>query len=219
MTHRTTDYDRIAEKYAIARRCHSNRHGDKSSDFISGSLVRGGITLDAGCGSGEDLPLLSALSRELFGIDRSTAMLRLAASFPNHSATLVKGDVCALPFSDRSFDTILARFVLQYVEHPKLAYREFARTICDGGNLILFLPHPSLGGNGADAASPVDVQLFDGTITVTYPIRPLSDYLSPTFRQLFDISSVQDFYLDPDRSLPSAIGVLATRRTEATFHS
>lgn len=48
------------------------------------------------------------------------------------------GNVNQLPFADHSFDVIYARWLVEHLEHPSVAFREFHRVLKSGGRLALF---------------------------------------------------------------------------------
>jgi ubiquinone/menaquinone biosynthesis C-methylase UbiE len=52
----------------------------------------------------------------------------------------LRGDACAMPFPDRSFDTVISTFVLCTVPDPAAALAEIARVLRPAGRL-LFLEH------------------------------------------------------------------------------
>lgn len=52
----------------------------------------------------------------------------------------VKGDVCALPFPDASFDIVVANHVLEHVADDQVAMRELRRVLKPGGQAILQTP-------------------------------------------------------------------------------
>jgi SAM-dependent methyltransferase len=53
----------------------------------------------------------------------------------------VLGDLLRLPFRDRSFDLILARYVFEHFPWPEKALRELRRVLKSGGRLIFHTPN------------------------------------------------------------------------------
>lgn len=82
--------------------------------------------LDVGCGTGETLRFLDSLQVRAAGVDRSPAMLAVAA-MKNSGVPLVLGDATALPFADRSFDIVVLNTTLEFVSDPGRAVAEAAR--------------------------------------------------------------------------------------------
>jgi ubiquinone/menaquinone biosynthesis C-methylase UbiE len=100
-------------------------------------LARGarGLTLDVGCGTGRNLPLFPEGTR-VVGIDFARdSLLRARRREPR--ALLVRASAEALPFRDRSFDTVVSGLVLCSVPHPGLAVSEMRRVLRDEGELRL----------------------------------------------------------------------------------
>ena len=96
--------------------------------------------LDAGCGDGELLALLAARGADVTGLDADPVMLAAAVRrlrADGMSGALVRGDLRALPFPDRSFDVVTAVAVLCLVPGPDAAIREMARILKPGGQLVL----------------------------------------------------------------------------------
>lgn len=96
--------------------------------------------LDVGCGAGQTL-IASKLSETVFavGVDLDSAALALGQQ---QSSELIF--VCAqgeaLPFATNSFDLVICRVALPYMQ-VKLALSEMARVLDKGGELWLVL-HP-----------------------------------------------------------------------------
>src|ERR1700742_2650954 len=78
--------------------------------------LRGSHVLDAGCGTGRWLRLLSSHSPAgLTGVDSSARMLQRAESKVGPSAMLHMGSCTALPIADFSTDLVLSSFVVSYL--------------------------------------------------------------------------------------------------------
>lgn len=96
----------------------------------------GGEVLDAGCGTGSltlalaDLPSLKSIEAIDFE-DDFLAVLRGRTTDPRIRA--VRGDVCALPYGDRSFDAAYSLLVLHFVSDAHGALLEMRRVLRPGG--------------------------------------------------------------------------------------
>jgi ubiquinone/menaquinone biosynthesis C-methylase UbiE len=98
-------------------------------------LARGarGRTLDVGCGTGRNLPLFPAQTK-IAGVDFTfDSLLRARKREPR--ALLVRASAEALPFRDRSFDTVVSGLVLCSVARQDVAAGEMRRVLRDEGEL------------------------------------------------------------------------------------
>ena len=92
-----------------------------------------GRTLDLGCGTGRNLPLLPAGVTGI-GVDPVTASLgRARRRAP--AAALVVARAEALPFRDAIFDTVVSGLVLCSVDDPARALSEVRRVLRAAGEL------------------------------------------------------------------------------------
>jgi phosphatidylethanolamine/phosphatidyl-N-methylethanolamine N-methyltransferase len=101
----------------------------------------GGRILEVGVGTGISLPLYSRDCR-LCGIDISAPMLRKAQERVTQlKLTNVEGlwvmDAEQLSFPDRSFDVVVAQYVITTVPNPEATLDEFARVLKPGGEIVL----------------------------------------------------------------------------------
>jgi SAM-dependent methyltransferase len=91
-----------------------------------------GELLDVGCGQKPYKDLYHGAVTRHIGVDR------LSSSASACEAEVdVFGDAHALPFSARSFDTVLCTHVLVHLQEPDQAMREIRRVLKKGGHLIL----------------------------------------------------------------------------------
>jgi ubiquinone/menaquinone biosynthesis C-methylase UbiE len=66
----------------------------------------GMLVLDVGCGTGTLLDLYQQIGCQVFGIDTSSAMLKVAGGKLGHHAHLHLGDATRMPYANESFDLI-----------------------------------------------------------------------------------------------------------------
>ncbi len=101
----------------------------------------GGRILEVGVGTGISLPDY-ARTNKLVGIDISVPMLRKAkervtAEKLGNVEALAVMDAANLALPDRSFDVVVAQYVITAVPEPEATLDEFARVIKPGGEIVL----------------------------------------------------------------------------------
>lgn len=107
-----------------------------------------GNVLEAGVGTGVNLPLYAADAR-VVGVDASRPMVEVAAGRPTGATTLpVEADVQHLPFADGSFDTVTGSLLFCSVADPARGLAELRRVLAEGGQLRL-VEHTRGDGLGA----------------------------------------------------------------------
>jgi len=129
-------YDAIAGEWAEYKKGSSRslRH------FIS-MLPAGCVALDAGCGSGRNIPEIAGRARLVYGVDFSKKLLAHAAKLVSEKklgpkVRLLEGDVRSLPLASRSVDAVFSMAVLHHLgtaEDRTGAFREIRRVLKKGG--------------------------------------------------------------------------------------
>jgi ubiquinone/menaquinone biosynthesis C-methylase UbiE len=111
-----------------------------------------GHAVDIGCGPGQILKKLSERLPEwsFCGVDRSLAMIRLAAESEGDQSPatgsagsakgnvqFVRGDANSLPFRDASFDLVLCNSVLHHMREPSRLLAEIRRIAKPNSGILL----------------------------------------------------------------------------------
>lgn len=111
---------------------------------MSGHLWRPDLRiLDAGSGDGLNQILISAFCsdrRTSLASDISTLRIgRVKARFPE--ANVVVSSIEQLCLTNESFDLVLCNHVLEHLDDPRVAMREFARLLKPNGLLLIGIPN------------------------------------------------------------------------------
>ena len=95
--------------------------------------------LDIGTSTGTNLRMLRDLGfADVEGLDLSEEAIRYCDE--KGLGPVHKGDICAMPFADSSFDLVLATDVIEHVEDDAQALSEAARVLEPGGTAIISVP-------------------------------------------------------------------------------
>lgn len=103
---------------------------DRWRRWVAGGAT--GRTLDLGCGTGRNLPLLDGA--QAVGVDPSLDALRRARRRAG-DAPLVQARAEALPFRDAAFDTVVSGLALCSVADPSRGLAEVRRVLRPDGTL------------------------------------------------------------------------------------
>lgn len=96
--------------------------------------------LDVGCGEGKLALKLSQRGARVFGIDASEAMIKAAKrneASQDDRIHLAVGRIEQLPIASETFDLVVAKTVLCFVEDAAPVFNELARILRPGGTLVI----------------------------------------------------------------------------------
>ncbi|MCI4351572.1 MAG: class I SAM-dependent methyltransferase [Thermoplasmata archaeon] len=116
-------FDRVASLYDATRAVPPGVEGAVADQLAR--LLAGQRTLEIGVGTGRWARPLESRGVDLFGVDLSPAMLRVARTKGFRGGIL--GDVLRLPLRDKSFDAVLSNHVLHLVFDVPGVLDEIAR--------------------------------------------------------------------------------------------
>jgi SAM-dependent methyltransferase len=106
--------------------------------------------LDVGCGEGQVARRAGRLAGVTFvaGVDPTWAQITVAVE-RDGGVALARATGEGLPFSDRSFDAVVACLVYEHIEAMDEAVAEVGRVLRPGGRFLLLLNHPLLQTPGS----------------------------------------------------------------------
>jgi tRNA (uracil-5-)-methyltransferase TRM9 len=102
-----------------------------------------GALINLGCGHGADFLPFAKASFELYGVDYSGEMLRLAEQYARKfkfAVNLFRADVSCLPFTDNAFDYAISVATFHHLttnEARKQAFTELYRILKPGGEAFV----------------------------------------------------------------------------------
>jgi demethylmenaquinone methyltransferase/2-methoxy-6-polyprenyl-1,4-benzoquinol methylase len=128
-------FDRIAPVYDAMNHVMTAGLDRKWRRVTVEETVRAGDrTLDACCGTGDLAIEAGKHGADVVGLDFAPAMLERARR-KAPGLEFVEGDMLALPFEDRAFDSVTVGFGVRNVEDLEAGIRELRRVLRDGGRL------------------------------------------------------------------------------------
>ena len=116
-------------------------------EMILGSIPKGSRILDAGAGTQRYRKFcnhLSYVSQDFGGYDGKGDAAGLQTEEFNYGKLDIVSDITSIPEADSSFDAIMCVEVLEHLQDPTLAVKEFSRLLKPNGFLILTAPFCSL---------------------------------------------------------------------------
>lgn len=133
---RTVNY-KICEDEASRDNWYLSNRDRFVAELVIGLAKPGEHLLDAGCGPGFLAAALAQKGLRVSGIDadpESIERARISGRLPD----AMTGDICSLPFPDKSFDIVVSSEVLEHVKDHVGALKELRR-VCSGP-IVLTLP-------------------------------------------------------------------------------
>jgi ubiquinone/menaquinone biosynthesis C-methylase UbiE len=118
------------------------RRRDAITSALASLVTRPAKVLDFGCGTGDVAMQLHTLGYAVSGCDISPQMLAGARERASDIEWLQLTKGRHLPFTESSFDAIVASSVLEYVDDVDALLDEFQRIIRPGGTLLVTVPNP-----------------------------------------------------------------------------
>lgn len=114
--------------------------------FIEQHVPKGQHILDIGCGDGYGSSKLHEAGFYVTGVDLSNEMIaRAKERNGDEMMSFVQGNVMNMPFTDQTYDGLMAINVLEWTETPALALKELQRVVKTDGLLTVGVLGPTAG--------------------------------------------------------------------------
>ncbi|MFZ0735692.1 MAG: class I SAM-dependent methyltransferase [Candidatus Acidiferrales bacterium] len=139
-----------AREFALSAHAHYYEHGTYDDDrlkwtvenFVAGLNPR--KILEAGCGDGALLRLLSERGIESMGVDASSSGIDRCKELGLRAQCLdVSSD--GLPFQTDEFDLVISLETFEHLMNPFYALQEVRRVLAPSGHFICSVPNPRIG--------------------------------------------------------------------------
>ncbi len=178
------------------------------------------LVLDAGCGGGRLVMLLSRANFEIVGLDFTSSVLaidREARSRGLDHVHLIQGDLLQIPIKSGLFDCIWSGGVIHHTGNTRLAFQNLVKVLKPGGRIFVWVYSADQGVFGrVRQVLPFAHRLPHGVLLLLcrvlavpiwllgrlagepHPMREvvfkLFDHLSPRFRTVHRESELMDWY-------------------------
>ena len=128
--------------YRLRTTCGAQKVGRKTHLLIDfGNIKSGCRVLELGCGTGVYTEELARTGAEVFAVDLSQNMLNIAKQNLNApNIFYMQSDANKLPFPDKSFDSVVGTYVLQYINLDS-CLPEIVRVLRDRGRVAFVEPN------------------------------------------------------------------------------
>ena len=154
--------------------------------------------LDLACGDGTDLVYYKKLGADIYGLDASDELIKIAETKLN-GANLKVALFENIPFEDNYFDIVLSKYAIMTSANMEPVFKEIHRVLKSGGMMMYLVTHPfrqffEKKEEKADYFEQkiVDSHILGDTVTVKEPTHIMTEFLNDFLFKNFDVQSYDE---------------------------
>ncbi len=195
-------YNNLSKTFSDIQDLGENSNRDNRQKFYDKiNFVKPGMKLlDLACGDGLDLVYYKSLGADVFGLDASEELIKIARHrLPKEDIKV--GIFEKMPYKDNFFDVVLSKYAIQTSIDLKPIFSEILRVLKPGGILMYLVTHPfrqyfEKKDSQADYFEQkiVDSLILNNQILVKEPSHTMNDYLDESLFDNFDVQLYREYW-------------------------
>ena len=132
-------WDKVAGLYDLFENVYNSKANRAFCSYVAEQIAPEDIVLECACGTGMITEAVAPRCAHITATDYSQGMLKQVrkkcGSLPG--ITIEPADITHLPYTDASFDKVIAGNVIHLMDDPVAVLRELSRVCKSGGKLII----------------------------------------------------------------------------------
>ncbi len=195
-------YNEFATKFSDIHDVGENSNRENRKVFYNQlDFIKPGVKLlDLACGDGFDLVYYKKLGADVYGLDASEELIKIAKErLPKED--LMVGLFEQIPFDDEYFDIVLSKYAIQTSAEVDSVLKEIYRVLKPGGIVMYLVTHPfrqyfekkDVKADYFDQKI-VNSNIFNNSIIVKEPSHTFNEYFNSEFLNNFDILFYQEYW-------------------------
>lgn len=195
-------YNEFATKFSDIHDVGENSNRENRKVFYNQlDFIKPGVKLlDLACGDGFDLVYYKKLGADVYGLDASEELIKIAKErLPEEDLRV--GLFEQIPFDDEYFDIVLSKYAIQTSLDVDSVLKEIYRVLKPGGIVMYLVTHPfrqyfekkDVKADYFDQKI-VNSNIFNNSIIVKEPSHTFNEYFNSEFLNNFDILFYQEYW-------------------------